>query len=543
MFKHIPRLLLLWKIAASYRLDKVLKKIIEKTPNVPAKVGLLILLIKLHPAAWFKKEKPQALKLALENMGTLFLKLGQLLSTRSDLVPPEVIQELALLQDKVTPFSSELAKQFLQADLDKPMAEIFARFDDKPLAAASIAQVHTASFHDGREVVVKIVRPELKQQILADFALLKDLSTWLEARFEPARALHIIEIVEDYRQIMLDELDLRLEAHNTQKMRNNFLGSDMMYVPEVYFSSERILVAERIHGVPISDLQTFDKLGIDRAQLAEKGLTIFFTQLFRDNFFHADMHPGNVFVETINKENPRYIALDCAIVGELSDQDRLIVARLLLSVMQNNFTQMVQVVHQAGWIPPSTDQHVLARDMKRTVGPMISKPIDEIDFANVMVEVMEIARRHRLDIPPQLMLLIKTLIHVEGLGRNLYPALDIWSLTKPILTEWITKQVNPSNQLKTFRKQLPDMLVGATDLPNLFMEGLTNLRRQEYWNDQQLREMKSLKNQLANERRSDWMTFSVVLAGVFLSLKLSLVGSIICFMVIILFVFFRMQRL
>lgn len=532
MIGHLPRLLALWHIAAKHRLDVFLRNLMTSNAEFDlSKLRPLILLIRLHPASWFRRAKDDSLKNALEDMGTLFLKLGQLLSTRSDLLPPDVINQLALLQDKVTPFATDTAKGIVTDALGQPIDTLFKRFDDKPLAAASIAQVHTAALPDGREVIVKVVRPDIREHIINDFELLRDLGNWLESRVEAARALHLSTIVEDYRQVMLNELDLTLEASNTRQMRHNFMGSAMMYVPEVYADTQQVMVAERIAGVPISDLATFDRLGMNRAQLAEKGLTIFFTQVFRDNFFHADMHPGNVFVETLNPANPRFIALDCAIVGELSDQDRLVVARLLLSVMQNNFSQLVQVVHQAGWIPPNTDQHALARDMKRTVGPMVSKPIDQIDFAKILVEVLDIARRHRLDIPPQLMLLIKTLVHVEGLGRDLYPQLDIWKLAKPILTEWVGQQMNPAKTLRSLGQQLPDLLVGATDLPTLITDSLHSMRQQTHWQDQQLREMQQLRHQVSRERRQDWFTLATFFGALFLSTQLVWWGTVICYVV------------
>ena len=345
LLSHRKRLLELWRIAALHRLDTHLP--IEDAPQLQSVARM----IKSHPAAWGKKHQPNGVKFALEEMGTLFLKLGQLLSTRRDLVTPEIIEQLVQLQDRVKPFDVSIAIAQIEDPkfgLGKTINELFSRFDTKPLAAASIAQVHTAALHDGREVVVKVVRPDIHERIVSDFELLRDMAQWTSARLEAARAVRIIEVVEDYRQIMLNELDLTFEADNTTKMRNNFLGSSMMYVPEVYADSKSVMVMERIVGVPISHTHVFDELGYDRAALAEKGLTIFFTQVFRDNFFHADMHPGNVFVETLPADTPepyrfypRYIGLDCAIMGELSKDDQMIVARMLLAVMNNNFSNFV----------------------------------------------------------------------------------------------------------------------------------------------------------------------------------------------------------
>ncbi|MBR7736358.1 ABC1 kinase family protein [Acinetobacter nosocomialis] len=508
MIPHVSRLLELWRIAAHYRLDTLFP-----ADELPVKAKHALNIIKMHPAAWSSRERKNPLKLkeALEDMGPLAIKLGQLLSTRRDLIPPEILAQLVLLQDQVKPFDSNVAKQRIQDSLKADVNTLFARFDDQPLAAASIAQVHTAALHDGREVVVKVTRPDIRSQILQDFEILAWLGNTLESRLEAARALHLSEIIQDYRQIILNELDLSIEADNTRRMRHYFTGSTMMYVPEVYMDTKDVMVAERITGVPISDTATFDRLGMDRAQLAEKGLTIFFTQVFRDNFFHADMHPGNVFVETINPSNPRFIALDCAIMGELSKHDQMTVARMLLAVMNSNFMQLIQIVHQAGWIPPGTDQDALAREMRRTVGPMVSKPMDQLDFAGILIQVMDIARRFHLEIPPQLMLLLKTLVHVEGLGTDLYPQLDIWKLAKPILTEWVKTNMNPVKNVKELGQQLPDLLLGAQDFPSLIIDSLNGLKNQSAWQDRQLREIQQLRLQMEHQQRRSWMFGSTML--------------------------------
>ncbi|MGE8543135.1 MAG: ABC1 kinase family protein [Acinetobacter johnsonii] len=507
MIPHVSRLLELWRIAAHYRLDTLFP-----AEELPEKARHALGVIRMHPAAWSSRERKNPLKLkqALEEMGPLAIKMGQLLSTRRDLIPPEVLQQLVLLQDRVKPFGSDVAKMRIQDSLKADVNTLFARFDEQPLAAASIAQVHTAALHDGREVVVKVTRPAIRSQILQDFEILEWLGDFLEKRLEAARALHLSEIIQDYRQVILNELDLTLEADNTRRMRHYFTGSSMMYVPEVYMDSKDVMVAERITGVPISDIETFEKLGMDRKDLAEKGLTIFFTQVFRDNFFHADMHPGNVFVETLNPSQPRYIALDCAIMGELSKHDQMTVARMLLAVMNSDFMQLIQIVHQAGWIPPGTDQDALAREMRRTVGPMVSKPMHELDFAGILIQVMDIARRFHLEIPPQLMLLLKTLVHVEGLGTDLYPELDIWSLAKPILTDWIKVQMNPQKNLKELGQKIPDLLLGAQDFPTLLVDSLNGLKNQSAWHAKQLNELQSMRLQMEHQQKRSWIFGSLM---------------------------------
>lgn len=516
LITHRKRLLSLYRIAAKYRLDTHFADVPEFAP--------IARLLRAHPASFGRSHQPLGVKLALEEMGTLFLKLGQLLSTRSDLLPPQIIAQLSLLQDKVAPFDAKIAIATIEHakyGLGQPIGDVFARFDEMPLAAASVAQVHTAALHDGREVVVKVVRPNIKQGIISDFELLRQMAAWASARLEAARAIHLIDVVEDYRQIMLNELDLTLEAANSTKMRHNFTGSRLIYVPEVYMSAKQVMVSERIFGVPISQTDLFDALGYDRAALAKKGLTIFFTQVFRDNFFHADMHPGNIFVETMPDgravAEPRYIGLDCAIMGELSKEDQLIVARMLLSVMNANYTALVDIIWQAGWIPPSADKYALMRDMSRTVSPMVLKPIHEIDFAGVLFEILSIARRHRMSIPPQLMLLLKTLVHVEGLGRELYPELDIWSLAKPILTAWVKSQLDPIKNMQELQARLPEMLLSTTDLPKLLNQSLQSLATLGAHQDAILHELQSLRADGLNERRHDW----IALAGFVLMLGMA----------------------
>lgn len=516
LITHRKRLLSLYRIAAKYRLDTHFADVPEFAP--------IARLLRVHPASFGRSHQPLGVKLALEEMGTLFLKLGQLLSTRSDLLPPQIIAQLSLLQDKVAPFDAKTAIATIEHakyGLGQPIGDIFARFDEMPLAAASVAQVHTAALHDGREVVVKVVRPNIKQGIIADFELLRQMAAWASARLEAARAIHLIDVVEDYRQIMLNELDLTLEAANSTKMRHNFTDSRLIYVPEVYMSAKQVMVSERIFGVPISQTDLFDALGYDRAALAKKGLTIFFTQVFRDNFFHADMHPGNIFVETMPDgravAEPRYIGLDCAIMGELSKEDQLIVARMLLSVMNANYTTLVDIIWQAGWIPPSADKYALMRDMSRTVSPMVLKPIHEIDFAGVLFEILSIARRHRMSIPPQLMLLLKTLVHVEGLGRELYPELDIWSLAKPILTAWVKSQLDPIKNIQELQARLPEVLLSTTDLPKLLNQSLQSLATLGAHQDALLHEIQSLRADGLNERRHDW----IALAGFILMLGMA----------------------
>ena len=516
MLKHLPRLLTIWRICASYRLDTLVPR---DTP-IPLPVRLLLLALRLHPAWWSTPvlstyDDGERLRLAIEELGVLFIKLGQLLSTRSDLLPPNIISELAKLQDSVPPFAIDTAKAIIVQELKAPLSEVFSRFDDEPLAAASIAQVHTAALLDGSEVIVKVIRPNLEAAIVEDFALLKTMAQWLETRSAELAALHLHHIVCDYEQVLLGEVDLLQEAANTTRMRNNFPHSPLIYVPEIHhrLCTSNIMVAERIYGVPVSDRKTFEELGVDTKVLAEKGLTIFFTQVFNHNFFHADMHPGNIFVDVSNPKNPKYIALDCAIMGELGENDHLTVARLLMSVMQHDFNQLIQVAHQAGWIPPATDTQALTREIRRIITPMLQKSMAELDFAPMLMGILDVARRYHLEIPPQLVLLVKTLVHVEGLGRDLYPALDIWSLGKPLLGQWLSSRLNPAETVKKLGQQVPTMLLGIAELPNLIYDSMRSLRQSNAWQEKQWRELQTLHYETAQHRRQDWLAFTGVLLG------------------------------
>ncbi len=520
MLKHLPRLLAIWTVVARYRLDTLLP------PPPDLRARFIIFCLRLHPAWWLadkRAQQPQRLRLAFEELGPLFIKLGQLLATRRDLLPEAVLDELAKLQDQVPPFSTREAMNIVERELKAPLSAKFSRFDETPLAAASIAQVHTAALPDGREVVVKILRPGVREAILQDMALVRDFTAFLENRFPELAQFHPQRIARDYEQTLLDETDLAREAANTQRMRANFLNSDLLYVPEIHkdWCTASVMVAERIYGVPIDAVEAMAKIGISRKQLSEKGLTIFFTQLLRHNFFHADMHPGNVFVETANPANPRYIALDIAIVGQLSSTDQLTVARLAMALVQRDFAEIIRIAHRAGWLPPGVRLDALAIEVERIAGRALDKPITEVEFGPILVALLDMARTHHLEIPVQLVLLIKTLIHVEGLGRSLDPELDIWTLAKPLLKQWLADHVGPAALMKRMSEQAPGIITGLPDLPDLVLDALTQLRASGQWQERQLREFERLRETLRTGRRHDLLALCGIAGGIALALNSS----------------------
>ncbi len=511
MIRHWPRLLQLWTVFARYRLDTLL----PPPPTPLARFALLA--FRLHPAWWTgaaRASQPDHVRLAFEELGPLFIKLGQLIATRRDLLEPALIDELSRLQENVPPFATSAARAVVERALGMPLSEHFARFDDEPLAAASIAQVHTAALRDGREVVVKVLRPGVADRIRTDMALLKDLARIAEERLH-MRVLPLQRIVSDYERTLLDETDLAREADNTRQLRLNFANSPLFYVPEVHDAngSTEVMIAERIEGVPITDHATFKRLGIDRQRLAEKGLTIFFTQVFRDNFFHADMHPGNVYVETGNPADPRFIGLDCAIVGSLPTDDQLTIAQIALSLIQRDFSQLVRIAAQAGWIPAGAPMELITQEVRRLVEPVLSKPIDQVQLAPILAGLLDLARTHELQIPPQFVLLLKTLIHVEGLGRDLYPQLDIWSLAQPLLKQWLQDRIGPRALLRRITEDTPILLAGLPDMPQLVFDALTQMRQAGQWQSRQLAELRLLQRQLRDGRRQDFLAWAGIIAG------------------------------
>lgn len=508
MLRHLPRLLMLWRVAARYRLDTLLP-----LPPHPL-LSLLILLFRLHPAWWLAGADGRGhdrLRRACEELGPLYIKFGQLLATRRDLLPEPVLDELARLQDRVPPFASAQAVAIVEAELGQPVEAVFRRFDREPLAAASIAQVHTAALPDGQEVVVKIARPGIEAVIRADLALLSDLTAWLEARSADIARFHPHRIIIDYERILLDECDLSKEAQNQQTLGRNFQHSPLLYVPALHpeLCTKRVIVMERITGVPMTDFTTLEASGISREKLAEHGFTVFFTQVFRDNFFHADMHPGNVFVDTAQPELARFIALDCAIIGSLAKADQVAVARLALALTHHDYSEMVSIAQQAGWLPPGVDSRALEREIAELLAPVLSKPIDQIEFGPTLLGLLDLCRRHRLEVPTQFALLVKTLVHVEGLGRSLYPTLDIWTLGKPLLVGWLNEQVGPAALFKRLTDSAPTWLAGLPDMPQLVFDALSELRDGGRRHREQQAELAALRASLERERQRDLVTFVV----------------------------------
>jgi ubiquinone biosynthesis protein len=427
----------------------------------------------LSPATWFRRKaslsRAERLRLALEELGPIFMKFGQTLSTRRDLLPRDIADELEKLQDRVPPFSNASALAIVEAAYERPVAEVFARFDESPIAAATIAQVHGAQLKDGKEVVVKIVRPGIRALIERDLEVMYALAELANRYWADAPRLRPVELVREYEKTILDELNLKREAANAAQLKRNFTGSHLLYVPEVYWDYTRsnVMVMERVQGVLVNDVAELQRRGANIQRLAENGVEIFFTQAFRHNFFHADMHPGNIFVLLDNPDQPRYAAVDFGIVGTLAPRDQHYLAENFLAFFEHDYRRIAQLHIDSGWIPSHVRVDELESAVRTVCEPIANKPLREISFGQVLISLFEAAQRFDAQLQPQLMLIQKTLLQIEGVGRQLYPDLDLWKTAQPLLRQWVAERWSLRALARDARKQLPDMLQALRQLPPL----------------------------------------------------------------------------
>ena len=454
-------------------------------------------------------------RLALQELGPIFVKFGQTVSTRRDLLPSEMADELALLQDRVPPFPTEQAVTKLEEIYGKPVDDVFSRFDREPFAAASIAQVHTAALPDGTEVIVKLLRPGVRDLIEQDLDVMYALAGLADKYWEHGKRLRPLELVAEYEKTIFDELDLMREGANTTQLKRNFAGSDLLYVPDVYwdFCRPEVLVQERIYGTPISDMQTLLAAGTNIQRLAENGVEIFFTQVFRHNFFHADMHPGNIFVQIEDPEQPKYVAVDFGIVGTLSPSDQKYLAGNFLAFFDRDYHKIAKLHLDSGWVPPETRIDELESAVRSVCEPIFNKPLSQISFAQVMIGLFATARRFNMEIQPQLMLLQKTLFNIEGLGRQLYPDLDLWKTAHPILRQWMDEQIGGRAIMNSLREDLPQLRDAMRELPGV----IKYLSEQITQGDLQLNlrspELKQIREQLGGQQKQRyWLAIGATAA-------------------------------
>ena len=472
--QSILRIIKIYWVIARFRLDTFIN-----TTRLPWYFRLLVTLLPWRLFFRANGSSEERLRGALIALGPVFIKFGQTLSTRRDLLPPDLANELALLQDRVPPFEGSQARKLIEKQLGASVDELFAEFDVEPLASASVAQVHPARLKDGRAVVVKVIRPGIERVIRQDVALLYVMARMVQNFWSEGKRLRPVEVVEEYEQTIFDELDLRKEAANATQLRRNFADSDILYVPEVYwdFTRQSVMVMERISGIPVADIDALEAQGTNMEKLAERGVEIFFTQVFRDSFFHADMHPGNIFVSRENPEDPQYIAVDFGIVGSLSPEDQSYLARNILAFFQRDYRLVAQLHIDSGWVPADTNVHAFETAIRSVCEPIFEKPLKDISFGMVLLGLFQTARRFNMVVQPQLILLQKTLLNIEGLGRQLYPELDLWKTGKPYLENWMKERMGVKAMIKNIKQQAPDWIEKLPQIPQLVFDNLQQNRQ------------------------------------------------------------------
>ncbi|MBT9432178.1 ubiquinone biosynthesis regulatory protein kinase UbiB [Candidatus Sodalis endolongispinus] len=473
IFGEIRRLYLIIRVMLSYGLDELIPK---TRLTLPLRLGRNLLF--WMPNNHAQRMLGERLRLALQELGPVWIKFGQMLSTRRDLFPPAIADQLAMLQDRVQPFDGALARVHIERSMGQPLEIWFDDFQQEPLASASIAQVHTARLKNGKEVVIKVIRPDILPMIKADMQLMYRLASWVPHLLPDGRRLRPVEVVLEYEKTLLDELNLLREAANAIQLRRNFDGSPMLYIPEVYpdYCSETMMVMERIYGVPVNDVAALEKQGTNMKLLAERGVQVFFTQVFRDSFFHGDMHPGNIFVSFEHPENPQYIGIDCGIVVSLNKEDKRYLAENFIAFFNRDYRKVAELHVDSGWVPPDTNVEDFEFAIRTVCEPIFEKPLAEISFGHVLLNLFNTARRFNMEVQPQLVLLQKTLLYIEGVGRQLYPQLDLWKTAKPFLEDWIKDQVGLPAILRALKEKAPYWAEKLPELPELVYDGFKQHR-------------------------------------------------------------------
>ncbi len=471
------------------------------------------------PNYWLRKpSEPRGVRIrkTLEDLGPIYIKFGQALSTRKDILPDDIADELVKLQDKVPPFSNELAIQVIEEQLGEKVTAAFAKFDDSPLASASVAQVHTATLHTGEEVIVKVLRPHIEKSIHADIGLMYEVAKLAEKFWPDAKRLRALEVVSEFEKTLLDELDLVREAANAVKLRDNFKDSNALYIPEIHwkFTRKKVLVMERIHGIPVGEIDLLREKGANFKLLAERGVETFFTQVFRDNFFHADMHPGNIFVDLPDK----YIAVDFGIVGTLTLSDQRYLAENFLAFFNRDYRRVADMHIESGWVPSTTRVEDFEAAIRSVCEPIFDKPLKDISFGLLLLRLFQTARRFDMVVQPQLILLQKTLLNIEGLGRQLYPDLDLWQTAKPFLENWFHERIGPKAKIKQALKQFPQIAEHFPEMPTLIFNALDSVTHTKQQFENQTKEISQLREQV--EKNHTGTVWAILTSAVIVSLAI-----------------------
>ena len=445
------------------------------------------------------KNRGARIRKALEDLGPIFVKFGQTLSTRRDLLPDDIARELVKLQDRVPPFDVDSAKALIENALGNRVSEAFAYFEDQPLASASVAQVHAARLHSGEEVVVKVLRPGIEERIKADLDLLFDLAEIANRYLPDAPRLRPLEVVSEFKKTLLDELDLIREASNAAEIRRRFENSDILYIPRVYFDLTRknVLVMERVSGIPIGDIEKLRSSGVNLKTLAERGVEIFFTQVLRDSLFHADMHPGNIFATS----DAKYIAIDFGIVGSISHEDKRYIAENFRAFFNRDYRKVAEMHIESGWVPRDTRVTEFEAAIRSVCEPIFEKPLKDISYGHLLLRLFQVARRFNMEVQPQLVLLQKTLLNIEGLGRELYPELDLWKTAKPFIENWFRSEIGLSANLDHLKTQLPEWAQHWPEMPMLVHRSLSEISQGNLHLKIRSEDLREVREELACQRQ------------------------------------------
>ena len=504
--RHFLRLWHISLILARYRLDEVIHAAHLFRPFTWLAPGR---------GKYRGASRGRRLRLALQELGPVYVKFGQILSTRRDLLPKDIATELAYLQDHVEPFPSAEARRVIEEELGSPVSEMFAEFHAEPLASASIAQVHAARLQDGEAVVVKVVRPDIEARLARDISLLKTIAGLAERYWAEGERVHPLGLVREFETVVYDELDMQREASNASMLRRNFTDSKDVYIPKIHwpYCKNRVLVMERVSGIPVKDTETLKARGYNLERLAKRGVRLFYTQVFRDNLFHADMHPGNILVAEDDPDDPSFIALDFGIVCSLTPEDLHYIGENFIAIFNQKYRRVAELHVEAGWVPRDTRIDEMEAAVRTVCEPTFTRPLNEVSFGEMLAKLFRVARRFKLNIQPQLIMLQKTLLNIEGLGRDLYPELDIWAVAKPELESIMRQRHNPAQAARTLRNRLPGLLEQAPEVPDLvyrLLKQATHGELKAEWRNPQLDRLPVILE--SNRKR----TVRAIVGGVFL---------------------------
>ncbi|WP_299875273.1 ubiquinone biosynthesis regulatory protein kinase UbiB [uncultured Cocleimonas sp.] len=525
LFSQLYRLFIINRVLIRHNLDELIYAIPAFRP--------LRFIYHISPWNWKKEERAprgERIRKALEDLGPVFVKFGQVLSTRRDMLPDDLADELAKLQDNVPPFSGKLAREIIEKSLGKPVNELFEAFDETPLASASIAQVHTATLKDGKEAIVKVVRPGIEKTIRHDIDLMLFIAKMVNRFSAVGKRLRTVEVVQDYEKVIFDELDLGREAANASQLRRNHSGTKDLYVPDVYwdYCTENVMVMERIYGVPAGDIKQLHANGVDMKVLGERAVDIFFTQALTHNFFHADMHPGNIFIDISNPKDPTFIGVDFGIMGSLEAQDQRYLAENLHAFFNRDYKRVAEVHIESGWVPSHTKASEFEAAIRTVCEPIFQLPIKDISYGKLLLRLFQTARRFNMEVQPQLVLLQKTLLNIEGMGRELYPDLDLWVTAKPFIQRWMDEQSGIRSLFNGAKDNLPKFIEQLPHMPVMINEVIRQIHDKNSNTETESVQLQALREEIKKANQRTTLTISggvLVVSAVLSSSPLLLVSS------------------